>query len=167
MIEVLIAMVIVAFGLLGTFGVQTQATVLQMESYQRAQALVLVKDMSQRMEANRAQISSYLANDIGTGTTSDCSAAATTAARDLCQWAGLLQGSAEVLAGDKVGALINARGCISRPDPLGAPNIYLVAVVWQGLRESGAPGVTCGQGAYSSEAARRAASVVVQISVLS
>ncbi|WP_082605392.1 type IV pilus modification protein PilV [Curvibacter sp. PAE-UM] len=167
MIEVLVSMLIVSFGIMGMLGMQTQATVSQMESYQRAQALVLVKDMAQRMEANRSQVTAYLANDIGTGAAQDCTALTTTAARDLCEWAAQLQGAAEVLNGDKVGTLISARGCISQPDPVSSPQVYMVAVVWQGLRETGAPVVECGKDAYSSEAARRAATVVVQMSVLS
>jgi len=167
MIEVLVSMLIVSFGVMGMLGMQTQATVSQMESYQRAQALVLVKDMTQRMEANRAQIAAYLANDIGTGAAQNCAATTTTAARDLCEWAEQLQGAAEVLNGDKVGTLISARGCITQPDPVASPQIYMVAVVWQGLRETGAPVVECGKDAYSSEAARRAATAVVQMSVLS
>lgn len=167
MIEVLISMLIVAFGILGMFGMQTQATVSQLESYQRAQALVLVKDMAQRMEANRTQIADYVAADIGTGTATDCTLETTTAARDKCQWGALLQGAAEVLNGNKVGAMIGARGCINRPDPVAAPQVYMVAVVWQGLRESGAPTVACGKDAYDSEATRRAVTVVLQISVLS
>lgn len=167
MIEVLVSMLIVAFGIMGMFGMQTQASVSQMESYQRAQALVLVKDMAQRMEANRAQIVSYVDNDIGTAAATDCTLETTTAARDKCEWGALLQGAAEVLNGSKVGAMIGARGCISQPDPVAAPNVYMVAVVWQGLRETGAPNVACGKDAYGSEATRRAATVVLQISVLS
>lgn len=167
MIEVLVSMLIVAFGIVGMFGMQTQSTVSQMESYQRAQALVLVRDMAQRMESNRTQLASYLADDIGTGAATDCSAATTTAARDVCEWGLLLQGATEVLAGSKVGTLIGARGCITQPDPISNPQVYMVAVVWQGLRETGAPGVACGKDAYSSEAARRAATVVLQIAVLS
>lgn len=167
MIEVLVSMLIVAFGIMGMFGMQTQATVSQMESYQRAQALVLVKDMAQRMEANRTQIASYVESDIGTAAATDCTLETTTAARDKCEWGALLQGAAEVLNGNKVGAMIGARGCISQPDPVAAPNVYMVAVVWQGLRETGAPAVACGKDAYGSEATRRAATVVLQLSVLS
>lgn len=167
MIEVLVSMLIVAFGIVGMFGMQTQSTVSQMESYQRAQALVLVRDMAQRMESNRNQLAAYLGSDIGTASPGDCSAATSTAARDVCEWGLLLQGSAEVLGGSKVGALIGARGCITQPDPTGQPQVYLVAVAWQGLRETGAPGVACGKDAYSTEAARRAATLVLQISVLS
>lgn len=72
-----------------------------------------------------------------------------------------------MLNGSRVGALIAARGCVSQPDPLAAPQVYVVAVAWQGLRETGAPAAACGSGAYSSEATRRAATVVLRIPVLS
>jgi len=167
MLEVLISLLIVAFGILGLFGMQAQASVTQMESYQRAQALVLVKDMAQRIEANRSNATAYLAVNVGVGAVADCAAQVTTAARDLCEWGSLLQGAAETQGAGKVGAMIGARGCVSQPDPLGAPNVYLVAVVWQGLRDTGAPAVDCGKNAYSSEAARRAATLLIQIPTLS
>lgn len=168
MLEVLISLLIVAFGILGMFGMQSQATVAQMESYQRAQALVLVKDMAQRIEANGASAASYIATDVGvTAPTADCSTLGTTAERDLCEWGFLLQGAAEQQGTSKVGAVIGARGCISKPDPISSPNLYLVAVVWQGLRETGPTPITCGNGQYTSESMRRGTSVIVQIPVLS
>lgn len=167
MLEALVSLLIVAFGLLGLFGLQTQVTVSQMESYQRAQALVLVKDMAQRLEANRLNAGAYVATDVGlTPPTASCQTLATTANRDLCEWGTLLQGAAEQQAGSKVGAMIGARGCISRPDPLGSPNLYVIAVVWQGLRDTGPTPIDCGKNAYSTEASRRGASVALQIPVL-
>ena len=53
LIEVLITMVILAIGLLGLVGLQGRLQVLQMESYQRAQALMLLQDMSSRIALNR------------------------------------------------------------------------------------------------------------------
>lgn len=168
MLEALISLLIVAFGLLGLFGLQTQVTVSQMESYQRAQALVLVKDMAQRVEANRLNAAAYVGNDVGlTAPTASCQTLATQADRDLCEWGMLLQGAAELQGSSKVGAMIGARGCISRPDPLASPNLYVIAVVWQGLRDTGPTPVDCGKNAYSTEASRRGASVAIQIPVLS
>jgi len=168
MLEALISLLIVAFGLLGLFGLQTQVTVSQMESYQRAQALVLVKDMAQRVEANRLNAAAYVGNDVGlTAPTASCQTLATQADRDLCEWGTLLQGAAELQGSSKVGAMIGARGCISRPDPLSSPNLYVIAVVWQGLRDTGPTPVDCGKNAYSTEASRRGASVAIQIPVLS
>ncbi|HEY0563491.1 MAG TPA: prepilin-type N-terminal cleavage/methylation domain-containing protein, partial [Methylophilus sp.] len=45
LLEVLITIVILAIGLLGLAGLQSRLHVSEMESYQRAQALVLLNDM--------------------------------------------------------------------------------------------------------------------------
>ena len=49
MIEVLISMLIVAFGTLGFVGLQARTTVTTIEGYQRSQALILINDISQRI----------------------------------------------------------------------------------------------------------------------
>src|SRR4026209_1446790 len=48
LVEILVTLVIVMIGLLGLAGVQMRAHQAEMESYQRAQALVLVADMVDR-----------------------------------------------------------------------------------------------------------------------
>jgi hypothetical protein len=55
-----------------------------------------------------------------------------------------------------------ARGCVTNPEP----NVYIVAVAWQGLVETESALSPCGAGEYSSEPARRAVSIVVQIATL-
>ena len=52
MIEVLITIVILAFGLLGLVGLQAKVQLADFESYQRAQAVVLLSDMVDRINAN-------------------------------------------------------------------------------------------------------------------
>jgi len=54
LIEVLVTMVILAFGLLGAAGLQARLQLADMESYQRAQALVLMDDIASRIATNRA-----------------------------------------------------------------------------------------------------------------
>ena len=49
MIEVLVTMVIIAFGLLGMAGLQMRMQTSEMESYQRSQALLLLNDMANRI----------------------------------------------------------------------------------------------------------------------
>ena len=51
MIEVLITIVILAFGLLGLVGLQAKVQLAEVESYQRAQAVVLLNDMADRLNA--------------------------------------------------------------------------------------------------------------------
>lgn len=162
MIEVLVAILITAFGILGFVGLQAQTAVSQVEGYQRTQALILIGDMAERIALNRANAASYVAEDIGVAA-ADCSAPATRAATDLCEWSQLIQGAAEVQGSTKLGAMLGARACISSP----AANQYQISLVWQGVQATGAPVTTCGQGDYASEDTRRAVTTVVQIADLS
>jgi type IV pilus assembly protein PilV len=86
-----------------------------------------------------------------------------TVVRDRCQWTNLLQGASVVDGGRSIGAPIAARGCITSP----APNVYLVAVAWQGIVPTAPPPSDCGVGAFDREANRRVFSTVVQIATLS
>ena len=53
MIEVLVAIVLVLVGLMGLVGLQARAHQGEMEAYQRTQALVLLRDMVDSIEAHR------------------------------------------------------------------------------------------------------------------
>ena len=67
-------MVILAVGLLGLVGLQARLHVLQMESYQRAQALILLTDMANRVALNRDNADSYVsASTAGVGVGADVS----------------------------------------------------------------------------------------------
>ena len=91
LIEILVALVILLVGLLGLVGLQAKGQQAEMESYQRTQALVLLQDLADRMNANRAgtRAMGYLAAPNapvgGPGALADCTAAGltTTAAKDL------------------------------------------------------------------------------------
>lgn len=169
MIEVLITIIILAIGLLGLAGLQARTMNLEMESYQRSQALILLNDMAARLESNAAiNGSDYVTASLGTGDDqpTDCTSAATNVERDHCEWSNMLKGAAETSGGgNSVGAMIGARGCITEiqaPDPaVGActPGIYEVAIAWQGLFDTVAPNIACGLGDYPSDAARRVVSL--------
>ena len=163
MIEVLIAMLVIAFGALGFVSLQSQTALAQVEGYQRSQALILINDISERIALNRANAVDYVAVDIGTTNPGDCSTKVTRADKDLCEWSLLIQGSAEVQGTSKLGAMLGARACISSP----AANEYLISVAWQGVRASGAPANTCGLNAYTNENVRRTVTTVLQIATLS
>jgi type IV pilus assembly protein PilV len=60
MIEVLVTIVILTFGLLGLVGLQTKLQVSEMEAYQRAQALILLEDMANRIASNRNFAATYV-----------------------------------------------------------------------------------------------------------
>ena len=165
LIEALIAMLIVAFGILGLVGLQARTTVANLEAYQRSQALILVNDMAERINLNRASAASYVSDDIGATSLGDCTEESLThAQKDLCEWSNAIQGAGEV-QGDpkvKVGAMLDARGCITSP----AADFYQVSIAWQGIQPTGAPVDTCGKNDFSSESMRRTVSVVAQIGSL-
>lgn len=181
MIEVLVALMILVFGLLGMIGLQARTQVATFESYQRGQALILVQDMADRLSTNRGAAACYVTTTpLGTGnsTTPTCTASAGTSATraladaDLQAWHNALQGAAERSGSDRVGGILGARGCVTYS---AATNSYRVAVAWQGMAATVAPtaadaAATCGQNQYggaSGEALRREVSVTVRIATLS
>lgn len=179
MIEVLVSLIIILTGLLGLAGLLTLGQQAEMESYQRAQALVLLEDMAGRINANRKVAACYGATTTNatTGTpylgsaatstpacTSGTGAQNATALADLTAWSNALGGAAETQGGSNIGAMIGARGCIS----LTAANTYLVSVAWQGLSPTFAPpaGLGCGKDLYGNETVRRVVSTTIRIATL-
>lgn len=172
LIEVLVAMIVLAIGLLGLVGLQARLQVLQMESYQRAQALMLLHDMASRVALNRNAAADYVTVD-PLGVEADCTpddTSRTTA--DLTEWCAALEGAAETNGGgSNVGAMVGGRGCI---ESLGDDQ-YLVTVAWQGLAPLTAPPdtVDCGAGEYDGagtpcvdDLCRRAVTTIVRIATL-
>lgn len=185
MLEVLISLLILVFGLLGMIGLQARAQLGTFESYQRGQALILAQDMADRLLINRDAASCYVITTntttgtpyLGTSYTSTpaCATAAGTAdmqsraAADMLAWDGALKGAAEVSGGVQVGGLLGARGCISFDT---TTNRYRIAVAWQGMASTVAPTAgdalaTCGKDLYGAEAQRREVSVTLMIATLS
>lgn len=173
LIEVLVTLVIVAFGLLGVAAFQAKAQVGSVESYQRAQAIILLDDMTSRINTNSTQAASYIGT-VGPddGEPDDCTESDPGAERDLCEWSAALKGAAEVDAAEtKVGGMIGARGCIDQvvianPAPgVCTPAVYRVTVAWQGLHETRAPALTCGKDAYGPDTYRRAISSQVTVAL--
>jgi len=134
LMEVLVTLVILLFGLLGIAGLMARGQRAAFEAYQRQQALALANDMAERIRVNQSQATVYTAGappdtPVGTGGTTyndllhgsivDCGSgsscsAPNLAAYDLAMWEGLLQGYGERQAtGDSlIGGIIGARGCI-------------------------------------------------------
>ena len=114
MLEILVTMLILAIGMLGLASLQGHAHTAELESYQRAQALVLLQDISSRMDGNITNAAGYVTTGVGTGATdaSDCTTLASRAATDLCEWSKALKGSSETKGGSTVkqGAMIDGRG---------------------------------------------------------
>jgi type IV pilus assembly protein PilV len=172
---VLITLLILLLGLLGLLGLMTRANTAELESYQRVQAVILMRDMFNRIESNRAVAGCYSNGTVGTqfGTeyagTPTCTLGSAAqnaqAVADITAWNALLLGGAETKSGNKIGAMIGARGCITQLDA--ANNIYMISVVWQGMTPTAAPKVTCGLGKYgATETLRRAVTLTLRIGTL-
>jgi len=163
LIEVLVTIAILMIGLLGLAALQTNATVAEMEAYQRSQALVLMQDMADRIAANKMNADAYLVNNLGAAPVTPCPTTSA-AATDLCEWNNKLAGAQEVTGGGtRVGAMIGARGCVTQP----SPKVYMVTVAWQGMTQVNftTPGATCGVGIYGG-GKRRAVSQIVRVGLL-
>jgi type IV pilus assembly protein PilV len=168
LLEVLITVILLSFGLLGLATLQGKMQFAEMESYQRGQAIVLLTDMVQRMNANRANAASYVGGTLGTGDSqpTSCSGLAVGVNLDTCEWSNALKGAAEQKSGGgNVGAMIGAQGCITQ---LQAPNLaagvclpgkYRVIVVWQGLQPTVTPNLVC-PGVAASSTVRSISSVL-------
>ena len=175
MIEVLVTMVVLLIGLLGLAGVTARASSAEMESYQRVQGILLAQDMVDRLNANRKMASCYSNGSTGmtvgkgyagTPTCAGGTPEAAQAVLDLTAWDALLKGSAEVSGTNKIGAMIDARGCIRRIDATN--NVYRISVAWQGLARTSAPAsaLICGKDLYGDEGLRRLITMTVRIGTL-
>ena len=190
MIEALVSLVIIMFGLLGLAGLQTRMQQAEFESYQRSQALILLYDMIDRINTNRATVPCFVvttdlvagANYLGAGAAAPTPCGYSTTENNaiadiaIAEWDNLLKGSAETKGVNQVGAMIGARGCISYnsatelPDAAGAPiagtGIFTVAVAWQGPSETFAPTVACANNLYGTELRRRVVSETLRLANL-
>jgi type IV pilus assembly protein PilV len=184
MMEVLVTIIILLFGLLGLAGLVVRSNTSEMEAYQRVQAIVLAQDMIDRMNANRGTQPDHTITDCysngttgrtrgnGTGNSatliaSDCLSTYGTATQrsialaDLNAWTQTLLGAAETSSGgSNLGAMIGARGCIVRT----AAQTYTVSIAYQGLIPTISPTDTCGSGQYGADdTLRRVVTIPVQI----
>ena len=155
LIEVLVSVVIVILGLLGLAGLHAKLQASEFEAYQRSQALLLLNDMSSRLELNRSSAAAYAAGAPVTaplGAGMNCStSSATLTERDLSQWCATLQGGAETTGAtaSRVGAMVGGRGCI---ETVQANREYRITVVWQGFTAVSPPpvSVACGLNSYDT-----------------
>ena len=141
LLEVLIAIVIVAVGLLGLAGLQAKMIGVEMESYQRSHALILLEDMMNRIRSDEA---AALAGAYDVEASENANVVA---------WKKNIAGYSGV---NQVGAMIGAQGCLDSLNE--SPKTIRVTIAWQGLTETAAPPaeITCGSGSYGSEMLRRA-----------
>ena len=194
MIEVLVALVIVLLGILGLVGLQARALQGETEAYQRTQALVLLRAMVDSIEAHRQAATCFGAITTGSGTPyvgtggtppSSCGATGVAATDQgaldaIDSWSDSLTGAGETVGGNNVGAMIDAVGCVSLdlgPDTT-TPDMYTVAVAWQGLSDLPAPtpvndasageknAAACGTGLYGNAARRRVIWTTIELAKL-
>ena len=188
LLEVLITLVITLVGLLGIAALQIKAQTLELESYQRAQALIILSDIVDKININRETVSCFEittnttsgtpyvgtagSSHIGTPTcTAGTAAYNTQAVAAINEIDDILEGSAESLAGSDVGAMIGARACISYDSSTeisgtAGTGLYTVAISWQGMGDSFAPTINCANNEYGAETKRRTVAVTTRIANL-
>lgn len=183
LIEMLVTMLILMIGLLGVAALMVRAQQSEMESYQRVQAMVMLRDMAARFNANHKAAFCYaITTNAATGTpflgvgAAPLAVCATGSASeraradaDLAEWSAALTGASETVAGNAVGAMIGGRGCITLVDA--ATRTYQLSVAWQGLSATAAPpaNLTCAKGAaslYGSDAMRRVVTMTIRVANL-
>jgi type IV pilus assembly protein PilV len=188
MIEVLVSLLLIVIGLLGLIGLQVRMQQAEFESYQRAQALVLMNDMVDRIRSQHITASCFSFSSlagtgwVGTSATATPSCTVSNAANNamavaiMNEWQSQLLGAGETKGGVSVGAMLGARGCVyydattALLDPTAVPiagtGLYTVAVSWQGAVDTFAPPVNCANGQYGVETRRRTVSTTFRLAKL-
>ena len=161
MIEVLIAVFIIAFGLLALARAMATATLDEVESFQRSQAMVIAQEMVERINANRKEALSYVGTYGAPSAVQDWNLEPTLLLRDQCEFRNRLMGTGTSDAGRAIGSAIAARACITESAP--GSNAYVVAVAWQGLKPTDAPDSACGEQEFDREQNRRVFSTLMRI----
>jgi type IV pilus assembly protein PilV len=185
LVESMVTVVVVAFGLLGVAGLVSRSFVTEVDAVQRAQAAMLLQDMVTRIEGNRANAAQYVTGDIGiTGyveTTTEsgipaqsfvtCNPAAPMVERDQCAWGQLLAGGNERISGNNTAVLVGAIGCVHEIDAFN--RIYAVSIAWQAAAAGAAPIVDnnfaptgCGRDQFGNENQRRLMTTLLRIGTL-
>jgi type IV pilus assembly protein PilV len=164
LIEVLISLVVVAFGMLSLARAMAGASMDELESFQRAQSIVITQEMVERINANRKQALLYVGSYTVPAAAADCALPATVVERDQCEFRNRLMGADTLDGARAMGAPIAARACITQTVP--GSNFYIVAVAWQGVKPTAAPNSGCGENGFDREENRRVFSTVVQIATL-
>lgn len=143
LMEVLVAVFVLALGVLGAATLQHMSKRSNYEAVQRTIATLLAEDLIERVRANSAQLSVY--TNAGGGRTlsgatmaapaTDCSAAAcdavTLANYDLFEFEQTMIGITEISAATNTGGLSVPTACIT--GPAAAPGAVIVAIAWRGM----------------------------------
>jgi len=145
LLEVLVAVFVLAIGVLGMARLILIAKQVNYEAVQRSLAITLAQDMMERVRSNPRSLGSYDGASVGSGSataqscTGTCSATQL-AAYDIYQWDQALYGSSEAAGGRALGGLVMPAGCITAN-----ANVVTVEIAWMGSRDSVIAGAsTCG-----------------------
>ena len=135
MVEVLVAIVVLSFGLLGLAGLQADGLRSNHDAYMRSQATLLAYDMLDRMRANLQGVESGFYDDLLSTAPTDPGCISTgcsiqeMAEHDAFEWKGKL---GELLPGGQ-----------GRVTGSGSGTIFTITVMWD-ERRTGATGTACG-----------------------
>lgn len=152
MLEVMIAVLILAIGILGIAGLQVTSKRSSYEAIQRSTATMLIRDMIERMRANPEQLDAYTNTGAGRtfspsvvittavtncfGTGANCTAA-TIATYDLYEWERALTGITETddaVGTNNIGGLASPTACITGVSLATANSgTVTIAIAWRGL----------------------------------
>ncbi|MFU8763144.1 MAG: type IV pilus modification protein PilV [Haliea sp.] len=163
LIEILVAVLVFAIGLLGLVGAQISAKKNALEALQRSVATGLARDLLERMRSNPGQLSAYQLDNVTPATAAPQAATAcirravaageafgcsTTelVAHDLEEWLQRLAGAAAVAVIDgeerSLAGLLEPRACVAV-----ASGRVTVAIAWRGLQPMGSSAESsCGAG---------------------
>ena len=188
LMELLIALLVTMIGLLGIAALQVKAQTAELESLQRAQALILLSDIMDKININREVASCFAITTnattgspytgVGGTSTFTCTAGSSgnnaRAVAALTEIDSMLDGAAATLSGadvTNVGSMIGARACISydattEVSGQAGTGLYTIAVSWQGMSQTFTPVANCANNTYGPEAQRRTVSVNTRIASL-
>lgn len=136
LIEVLVTLVILMFGLLGIAGLMAKGQRAAFEAFQRQQALSLAGELAERLLGNRSQAAAYVAaaptttpvgssyglyyGDLLKNNITNCATAYCTSLElqqdHMAMWEGMLLGYSERLAvgNTLIAGVVNANGCVEQ-----------------------------------------------------
>lgn len=151
LIEVLVALFVLAIGILGAVAMQTTAKQGSFDAMQRSLASAMAQDIIERIRSNdvsESVLESYegtygesvraLPDNLCNQVASMCSPQQIVM-NDLYEWTNTLRGEDSKLNNENVGGLIDARGCITHQSQL-----VTVVVSWAGRTETSDAGGDCG-----------------------
>lgn len=157
LIEVLVTLVVLSVGLLGTAAMQMVSKKSTFESMQRTAAAWSATDILERMRVNNTELDSYL----GMAAVDGMPVPARNCDLELCdplqiaefdRWrvSNVLGGVAETGASGATGGLVESTLCINGPAD-GSSGFYEVAIAWRGNAIlSNAQAHPCGAGLYGA-----------------